>query len=100
MKEYMVTVYLPDIFTEEFLATIPAHQAHVNELLERNVLLQYSLSTDHRFMWMVVLASSEESVENILKLLPLSEHFHYHISELIVHSKAGFTPTPVRFLLN
>ncbi|GAB2939889.1 hypothetical protein GCM10027048_00120 [Hymenobacter coalescens] len=46
MGLYVVTLRLPEVFDEEFVALIPRHRAFVNSLIEENIILSYAISAD------------------------------------------------------
>ena len=58
MNEYMVTIQLPEQPNAEFISLIPTQREHVNELIQRGLLLSYSLSQNREILWVVILASS------------------------------------------
>jgi muconolactone delta-isomerase len=86
MNEYMVTIELPEQPNAEFVSLIPRQQEHINELMERGLLLSYSLSENSRVLWTVLLASSSEAARRILKTMPLFPYMEYRITELMFHT--------------
>jgi muconolactone delta-isomerase len=86
MNEYMVTIQLPEQPSAEFISLIPSQREHVNELMQRGLLLSYSLSENREILWLVIFASSPESALRILKTLPLFPYMQYAITELMFHS--------------
>jgi muconolactone delta-isomerase len=89
MNEYMVTIQLPQQPGAEFISLIPMQTEHVNELMQRGLLVSYSLSENREILWAVILASSAESALRILKTMPLFPFMQYAITELMFHT----TPT-------
>ena len=67
MNEYMVTITLPLYPDEKFISLIPGHRAHVNELMQRGVILSYALSEDRRTLWIIILASEKDAVIKTLR---------------------------------
>jgi muconolactone delta-isomerase len=86
MNEYMVTIQLPEQPNAEFISLIPTQREHVNELIQRGLLLSYSLSQNREILWVVIVASSPESALRILKTMPLFPHMQYAITELMFHT--------------
>ncbi len=100
MNEYMVIATLPDYFEEKFIEKIPFQRERVRELLSKKIMLSYSLSADRSTLWMVVLAHSRESVEHILRTLPLYEFLQYNIIELMIHNTVEMKTTELPIFLN
>lgn len=82
MKNYMVDIALPDVLSEEFLATIPKQRATVNQLMNDKIILSYSLAMDRSKLWTVIRAESESDVFDVLSEFPLIGWMRFDIYEL------------------
>lgn len=88
MKNYMVDIRLPDVLSEEFLATIPRQRATVNKLMEERIILSYSLAMDRSKLWTVIRAESESDVFDVLSEFPLIGWMRFDIYELAFNETA------------
>ncbi len=85
LNEYMVKIDLPVEHDEIFASLIPAQQSHIEDLMHKGVLTSYSLSADKSTLWMTFLSFSEQSVANIIRLMPMSHYMQPEIMELMFH---------------
>lgn len=89
MKElFLVHIRLPEIFSTRFMAMIPKHRALVNELLEKRVMLSYSLDMERQNVWAFFEAKSEEEVMDILSTFPIIKDVKVKIHELAFYDSA------------
>ena len=86
MKQFQITVQLPDEFSEEFISRIPAQRSMVNGLMRKGIILSYSLSMDRSRLWIVMEAESENNVIEILSRFPLIRYMAPEITELLFHN--------------
>jgi hypothetical protein len=98
MNEYMVIVKFVDAFTEEFIAMIPEQRTQINRLMEKGILTSYSLTADRGTLWLTLLATSTEAVQQTMKMMPLYPFMHYEINELMFHNTPVYAP--MRFSMN
>lgn len=70
MAAYLLELRLVP-FTEELMALIPDHRAHVNELFEAGVLLSYAVTEDRARIWCVVEAETPAEAEDQVAEMPL-----------------------------
>ncbi len=93
MIKYMATITLPETLTEEFISLIPQQRFAVSRLIEKNIILNYSLSADKSILWVAFNATDEEHVRKIIKRFPLVKFMKVKIDELaFVESKAKRFP--------
>ena len=93
MKTYMVNIQLPSECTVEFISLIPQQRFAVSRLIEKNIILNYSLSADKSILWVAFNATDEEHVRKIIKRFPLVKFMKVKIDELaFVESKAKRFP--------
>lgn len=91
MPKFIVTLSLPPQFTEDFMALIPSHRAHVSKLLDESVLESYAISADYRRGWLTINGRTETEAQAILEQLPLYPYFwQIEIHELFVYDNHTF----------
>lgn len=88
MKTYMVDIALPEVLSEEFLATIPKQRAAVNQMMDEKIILSYSLAMDRSKLWAVIRAESESDVFDVLSEFPLIGWMRFDIYELAFNENA------------
>ncbi|MCR9062978.1 MAG: hypothetical protein NXI00_03375 [Cytophagales bacterium] len=98
MTHFMVEFDLPTPYSEEFLAKIPLQKMVVDELMEEGKIISYALSMDRGRLWMVVDASNDFEVLDVINEFPLINDMHYSITELMFNH-AGAIQVPA-FSLN
>ena len=87
-KKFMIEFELPEELTEEFMALIPEQRQVVNQMMSDGMLKSYSLAMDRSVLWVIVEANSEFEVMELIAQMPLSDHMHPYISELMFHNEA------------
>lgn len=93
MTKFMATILLPDELTEEFITLIPQQRFVVNRLVDKNIILNYSLSADRSKLWIAFNAKDEDHVRRVIKRFPLFKFMKVKIDELMfVESKAMAFP--------
>ncbi len=90
MKEYMIIVTLPEVFSPRFMSLINDQRKAVSELMNEGVILNYSLSHDRSKLWITLMAESETEVKKHIKRLPLSRYMQSTIVELMFHQSSSF----------
>lgn len=88
MNQYMIEIDLPTELSPDFLSLVPAQRTLMNDLMEKRKILNYSLSSDRRKMWVIALAFSEDQVINILSEFPLLSFMDIQIHELAFYETA------------
>lgn len=95
MPTFVVSLRLPDVFDEEFMALIPRHRAVINRLLSEKVIETYAISADRSRGWVTINGDDESAVQGVLKQFPLYQYLHgVEIDELFI-----FDSTASRFPL-
>lgn len=93
MNKYMATILLPEDFSEEFISLIPQQRFAVNRLVDKNIILNYSLAADRSKLWIAFNAKDEDHVRRIIKRFPLFKFMKVNIEELMfVESKITAFP--------
>jgi len=95
MTQFMIDISLPAEPNAEFFALIPLQRAHVDKLMERGVLLAYSLSLDRSRLWMILNASDEAEAEELLSKFPMKRYFEATIHPLMFHNSSHTIPLKV-----
>lgn len=89
MNKFMATIILPETLTEEFISLIPQQRFVVNRLVEKNIILNYSLAADRSKLWIAFDCKDEDHVRRVIKRFPLFKFMKVKIDELaFVESKA------------
>jgi muconolactone delta-isomerase len=84
--DYLLTFQLPDVMDESFIQTIPMHRAKVNSLIEAGVIKSYSVAINREKLWMVVEATDENDVHQIIESLPLHEYLNDYTIDILMFS--------------
>ncbi len=93
MQKYMATIILPETLTEEFISLIPQQRFVVNRLVEKGIILNYSLAVDRSKLWIAFNAKDEDHVRRVIKRFPLFKFMKVKIDELaFVESKTMLFP--------
>lgn len=89
MKDvFLVHFTLPEHFNHEMWDVIPAQRNVVNDLLEKRIILNYSLDMDRRNLWVFLEASDIQEVNNIIKTFPIMKFVKTRIHELAFYDTA------------
>ena len=85
MPTYIVSLRLPDSFSEEFIALIPQHRILINQLLSEHIVEEYAISADRNRGRLTINSKDEPGVEILLRKLPLYKYFSgIEIDELFI----------------
>jgi len=95
MAQFMIDITLPLDPNAEFFALIPLQRAHVDKLMERGILLAYSLSFDRSRLWMILNAANETEAEELLSKFPMRRYFEPTIHPLMFHNSSHTIPLKV-----
>jgi hypothetical protein len=86
MKDvYLVHITLPDVFTQRFYDLIPKQRDLINQLLEKRIVLSYSLDMERKNVWAFIEADTETEVMDILSTFPIIKDVKIIIHELAFH---------------
>ena len=89
MKDtFLVHIILPDFFSKKFYDLIPKQRALINELLEKRIVLSYSLDMERKNLWVYIDAISEQDVMDILSTFPIIKEVKVNIHELAFFDSA------------
>jgi hypothetical protein len=92
MKDvFLVHITLPDFFSKKFYDLIPKQRALINNLLEKRVVLSYSLDMERKNVWVYIDAISEQHVMDILSTFPIIKEVKVNIHELAFFDSAPIT---------
>lgn len=90
MSTFVVSIRLPSVFDDEFLALIPKHRNLVNQLLAEYIIETYAISADRNRGWVTINGESEEAVLEIIKKFPIYTYFQeVEIDELFIFDSAA-----------
>ena len=82
----MISISLPNKIDEKFVSLIPKQRNHIDDLMDKDIVLQYSLAIDRSRLWITIKASSEMKVMDILSEFPLIEYMKPEIMQLAFHN--------------
>jgi hypothetical protein len=86
MAQFMIDIALPTEPNMEFFALVPLQRSHIEKMLEKGVVMGYSLSLDRSRLWIVMNATDERDAAEILSAFPLFEYFEPTIYPLMFHN--------------
>jgi len=90
MPSFVVSIRLPDSFTEDFLAIIPQHRAVINQLLAEHIIEAYAISADRGRGWVVINEADEDAVRAVVAQFPLLPYLEVmEIDELFIFDSAA-----------
>jgi muconolactone delta-isomerase len=90
MQNYMITIRISENIDDDFISKIPLHRAMVNKLMNKGVILSYTLNSSRTILWIVMDANHPSEIEHHLQTLPLYNYFdHYDMESLMFHNVAG-----------
>ncbi|HEX8350428.1 MAG TPA: hypothetical protein VF598_10740 [Hymenobacter sp.] len=85
MARFLVSLQLPDVFDEDFMATIPRHRAYIDYLIAENIVESYAISAERSRGWVTINGEDAEEVRVVIEQFPLYDFFHHiEIDELYV----------------
>lgn len=85
----MVEFYLPETFTEEFMALIPQQRYVINQMLLEGVVQSYSLADNRLRLWAVMTVSDEAELRPQIERMPLASYMEWDVRELMFHNTAS-----------
>jgi hypothetical protein len=84
----MVHIILPDVFTAAFYRLLPGQRETINDLMEKRIVLSYSLDMERKNIWIFIESESETVLMDILSEFPIISYVKLHIHELAYHDAA------------
>lgn len=89
MAKFVVSLQLPPLFTQEFMALIPPHWAFIQQLIEDNVIETYAISADRTRGWVTMNGDDAAAVQAVVEQFPLYEFLtQVDIDELFIFDSA------------
>jgi hypothetical protein len=89
MKEvFLAHIFLPEIFTPKLYALIPKQREVVNYLMEKRVILNYSLDMERKNVWAFIEGENEQQVMDVLSTFPIIKFVRVNIHELAFYDPA------------
>lgn len=96
MAKFMVTLQLPVVFTDDFVALIPRHRAFINQLIEENVVEAYAISADRTQGWITMNGQDAETIRLVVQKFPLYTFFTgLEINELFIFDSVNSRFPPI-----
>ena len=84
----MVDIDLRDAHTDEFMKLVPSQRSMVNNLMFDGKINSYCVSLDRSKVWIMMVATDEDAVIDILSKFPLIQFMDCEISELLFFNSA------------
>ncbi len=89
MKDvFLVHIQLPEIFTSQFYDLIPKQRKLINSLLEKRVVLSYSLDMERKNLWVFFETKGRDELNGILNLFPIIKNVKVKVRELAFYDTA------------
>ncbi len=85
---FYVHIILPDVFSKQFYDLIPKQREVINRLMEKRIVLSYSLDMDRKNVWAFIEAKNETEVMDILSTFPIIRFIKISIHELAFYDSA------------
>lgn len=83
MGSFIINIELA-LLDEEFWELLPAHRKIINDLLVEGVIEMYAISEDRAHGWIVMHATDEFQVREIVDNFPIRDYFSYEIHGLFI----------------
>src|SRR5690242_4975262 len=87
-NSFFIHIILPDYFTAGFYELVPKQRILINDLLEKRIILNYSLDMERKNVWVFMEAKNQEEVSEILNTFPIIKHVSFSIHELAFYDTA------------
>ncbi|PIX93806.1 MAG: hypothetical protein COZ25_08765 [Ignavibacteria bacterium CG_4_10_14_3_um_filter_37_18] len=85
MKEFMATISLPEVISEEYIERIPAQKEYIGKLVSQKKITSYALSSDKTKLWRTFSVNSKEEIRELLLEFPLYLCMEIEIDGLLFH---------------
>lgn len=85
---YLVHITLPEVFTPRLVALIPKQRKFINDLLEKRVVLSYSLDMERQNVWAFMEAKNEKELMDLISKFPIIKEVKIDIKELAFYDSA------------
>ena len=98
MNQYMIDFQIDENPDERFFSLIPAQRAYINKMMEKGLIISYSLNETRTRLWCIVNAPDAKTVKRLIAAFPLIDYLHPEIIPLMFHNSI-VVPIP-KFSLN
>jgi muconolactone delta-isomerase len=85
MKEFMASISLPGVISEEYIELLPAQKEYISKLVNQKKITSYGLSTERTKLWITFAAESEHEVWLLLAGFSLYKYMEVVIDEMLLH---------------
>lgn len=92
LRQYMVEFDIPQPLTDDFLEMIPEQRAVIDKLFSDGKLLSYTVASDRRRVWAVIIAESESELLSYIDILPMTPYMDYDYNELMFYNTVHLMP--------
>lgn len=90
LTKFQVTISFE--MDEEFMSLVPEHRVYINELINKAIIDNYTVSIESMRSWIVINAHNKEEVKTILQHSPLYKYWMYEIDEIYVFDGQSYRP--------
>lgn len=90
MNVFLVHISLPEVFTSELYEQIPRQRELINELMDKRVVLSYSLDMERKNIWAFFEAKDRTRLLDILTTFPIIKDVKVAIHDLAFYNEAPF----------
>lgn len=87
---YLVHITLPDVFTQELYSQIPRQRELINELLEKRIVLNYSLDMERKNIYVFFDVEDRAELNKILATFPIIIGVKVMVRDLAFYDAAPF----------
>ena len=88
----MVEFDIPHPLTEDFLDLVPEQREVIDDLFSRGELLSYTVSSNRRRVWAVIVTENESKLLNLIDELPMTSYMDYDYNELMFYNTVHQMP--------
>lgn len=89
MKQYMLVVDLPTIYSKEFVELVPVQRKQFQDLLSEGKIINYSLSLDRSKLWITFLSENEAEVNKLIETFPMKKYMQLRLYELAFQEQSS-----------
>lgn len=90
MNVFLVHIRLPEVFTSELYEQIPRQRELINELMDKRVVLSYSLDMERKNIWAFFEAKDRARLMDILTTFPIIKDVKVSVHDLAFYNEAPF----------
>ena len=89
MNQFMVEVNLPEALTQEFILLIPSQREYMDDMFNRGVISNYTLSMDRSKLWVTMIVQTVKDVRQIMDEFPIVDYIEYTVHQLAFSNSAS-----------